>query len=505
MRRGLRIEATPAALPLGLFAGAGPVRFHPRRRAVRGATYRYDAAVSGPGRNEPCPCGSGKKYKRCCGAPSVRGPEAPSTDELHEMDRDLVGRILKTAGQQNPPGLAAAYASCPVREERDPSNAQIVPTYLAYHATIGGVSLLDLFLARNAQRLDPRELRWLEANRAAWLSIWEILEVEPGIALRLRDLLTGEERRVLERMGSVGVRPRHVFCVRVVDWEGISLMVGSHPRALEPAPADEAVRAVRKALGVRAQHVPVDRLRAECATVLRHWQSAVDASDEAQARRPLPTLQNTDGDPLELTEDRFDLAAGARATVEDRLEGVQGFQRVEPDPGDAKDETVFSVTKPGNAQHKSWDNTIVGRVVVTPKAVRSETNSKARADALRRRVEDACGGLLTHRDRRSTDAQDMLASSMGRAPSRARTSSGIPSEVGDRLVRDMKEKMYATWPDEAIPALDGLTPREAMKRPAGRRKLDLLLKEFELHEAGEPAERRADIAGLRQRLGLDEA
>ncbi|MCL6105810.1 MAG: SEC-C metal-binding domain-containing protein [Actinobacteria bacterium] len=20
-----------------------------------------------PGRNDPCPCGSGKKYKRCCG------------------------------------------------------------------------------------------------------------------------------------------------------------------------------------------------------------------------------------------------------------------------------------------------------------------------------------------------------------------------------------------------------------------------------------------------------
>ena len=23
------------------------------------------------GRNEPCPCGSGKKYKRCCGAPKT--------------------------------------------------------------------------------------------------------------------------------------------------------------------------------------------------------------------------------------------------------------------------------------------------------------------------------------------------------------------------------------------------------------------------------------------------
>jgi hypothetical protein len=25
------------------------------------------ASVAKPGRNEPCPCGSGKKYKRCCG------------------------------------------------------------------------------------------------------------------------------------------------------------------------------------------------------------------------------------------------------------------------------------------------------------------------------------------------------------------------------------------------------------------------------------------------------
>ncbi|MGA1315702.1 MAG: SEC-C metal-binding domain-containing protein [Rubrivivax sp.] len=22
------------------------------------------------GRNEPCPCGSGKKFKKCCGAPA---------------------------------------------------------------------------------------------------------------------------------------------------------------------------------------------------------------------------------------------------------------------------------------------------------------------------------------------------------------------------------------------------------------------------------------------------
>jgi SWIM/SEC-C metal-binding protein len=25
-------------------------------------------AIATPGRNDPCPCGSGKKYKKCCGA-----------------------------------------------------------------------------------------------------------------------------------------------------------------------------------------------------------------------------------------------------------------------------------------------------------------------------------------------------------------------------------------------------------------------------------------------------
>jgi len=27
-------------------------------------------ADEAPGRNDPCPCGSGKKYKKCCGKPS---------------------------------------------------------------------------------------------------------------------------------------------------------------------------------------------------------------------------------------------------------------------------------------------------------------------------------------------------------------------------------------------------------------------------------------------------
>jgi uncharacterized membrane protein len=34
-------------------------------------SFRREATPGEPGRNEPCPCGSGKKYRRCCGRRQV--------------------------------------------------------------------------------------------------------------------------------------------------------------------------------------------------------------------------------------------------------------------------------------------------------------------------------------------------------------------------------------------------------------------------------------------------
>src|SRR6185437_6087594 len=45
------------------------------------------------GRNEPCPCGSGKKYKRCCGvgaAPKITPPKEPASDSPQGMGREFL-------------------------------------------------------------------------------------------------------------------------------------------------------------------------------------------------------------------------------------------------------------------------------------------------------------------------------------------------------------------------------------------------------------------------------
>ncbi len=59
-------ESLPDAMDCYAFVGN-----HVRHHKARNAKSKGRRAKSKPGRNDPCPCGSGKKYKKCCGDASV--------------------------------------------------------------------------------------------------------------------------------------------------------------------------------------------------------------------------------------------------------------------------------------------------------------------------------------------------------------------------------------------------------------------------------------------------
>jgi hypothetical protein len=78
-------------------------------------------------------------------------------------------------------------------------------------------------------------------------------------------------------------------------------------------------------------------------------------------------------------------------------------------------------------------------------------------------------------------------------------------EEAGPLIREMKEQHYATWGDIGVPALGGLTPREALDSPKQRERLIALLREMEIQEREAPAEARYDFRKLRRELGLEGA
>jgi hypothetical protein len=70
------------------------------------------------------------------------------------------------------------------------------------------------------------------------------------------------------------------------------------------------------------------------------------------------------------------------------------------------------------------------------------------------------------------------------------------------ILREFKERYMARWLDEATIALGGLTPRAAAQKPQSRAKLDLVLQDMEMREAGLRADEQIDFAKVRCELGV---
>ncbi|MDY7231312.1 SEC-C metal-binding domain-containing protein [Hyalangium rubrum] len=443
-------------------------------------------------RNAPCPCGSGKKAKHCCGSRADPSVDAPGA-WLHGMDERLVGEMVafghQRFGREWLTEPTEAYF--PLRRfERE--DFQLFMPWVVNHWRVEGRPMREWFLEERGDRLREVERGWLQAQAAAVVTLWEVRQVREGEGVGVKDLLGGEERFVHEVRGSRMVQLRDVMLGRVVDYEGLSVFCGMHPNTLPPRAAHEVERTARRALRVRSGGVPHRKLAGDgVALGLIHlWMTEVLELE----LQPPPTLVNTDGELLLLTADDFTFSAKVRTRVLEALLSLEGAElNQEGVPAD------ISFLKSGNAMHASWDNTLVGSARVAEASLRLETNSVERADALRARVEAACAGLLTHRKREHCDPEALME-----AQGEEVSEYEAPEPEMLAALREFKAEHYAAWLDNPLPALKGKTPREAVRTAAGRREVELILKEFEHGEALLPEEERADILALRGELGLTE-
>jgi hypothetical protein len=412
------------------------------------------------------------------------------------MDERLVGQMMELANRRfgrewlvEP--MQAYFLLRPFERE----DLQLFMPWVMNHWRVEGRPMREWFLEERGDRLTEAEHDWLLSQVGVLVSVWEVREVREGEGLGVKDLLTGEERFVHEVKGSRMVNVRDAMLGRVVDHEGLSVFCGVYPRTLPPREADEVVRVARRVLKVRGEWVPRQKLASEGVDLglIHVWMEAV--LELEQQPPPKAVLVNTDGHPLLLTTDHFSFPPQARKQVLTQLLRVEGAEL--NDEG-VPAEVLFM--RPGNARHPSWDSTLVGRALVAPARLRLETNSVERANALRAQVEAACGKLLTHRAREHADPEALLAREA--EPESAGNEAPGPELIA--ALREFKQRHYAGWLDMPLPVLQGKSPREAVRTAAGRRKVDVLLKQLEHGEALLPEEERTDISPLRGELGLTE-
>jgi hypothetical protein len=149
---------------------------------------------------------------------------------------------------------------------------------------------------------------------------------------------------------------------------------------------------------------------------------------------------------------------------------------------------------------KEWDNTIIATILLDGKRLCVETNSTRRADQLRELLSTHLGGLVRHRIREEMGSAEMF---LEEAMAHRDNADAAEDPEAIKLVREFREQHMTRWLDEGIPILGGLTPREAITMRRGQQEVDLLLRDFEHHEAKLPEDQRIDIKRLRVALGLD--
>jgi hypothetical protein len=417
------------------------------------------------------------------------------------LDSRLAHRVLDWVAERAPDQVATILETfLPESLARSAEARGFLMNLAAYElADDAGRRWVETFRDMEGPALPARERRYLDSQVESWFSVWEILSVRPEEGIRLRDFLTGAERDVRERAATRAARPRYAMFGRIVK-RGLAFTLGiAHPVILAPADAQAVVDQARQDLRRPRGDVDPSALWGPRALLLATlWTRQVE---EGWAR-PRPRLTNTDGDPLVLVSDAYESDASDVGRILERLGKIEGAvmpvgRELDEDP------VCVTLTKPGNARMKAWDNTIVARVRVGKGTIEVETNSLRRADAARAVVEEALGGLARHVGR-TEEAPDMQPAIDESPTTRRRASSDLPPELEARLVREMKQKHYATWPDEAIPALGDLTPREAARDRRRRvwRDLDVILRQMESDESTYPPDQRFDVSALREELGM---
>lgn len=389
------------------------------------------------GRNEPCPCGSGRKYKKCC--LTTGGGGAPYT----QADREAaLQRLLRSIHPDDVDDARATFwgKHLPLRDQwKDGAlleMAEVAFQFWLFFDELDGDQTLAEQILHDDRDLSPGERRYLEMGRASAMRLYEVVGVEPGAGLTLRDVLHGGEVRVRERAGS--------RCLHT--WDLIAARVMAKGASGQPE--------------IDGGLFPIQaRVRD---SLVKHLEGLRDELDEAELRDAvvrvffdvwigpgMPNLVNFDGEPMLLTQVHFDVVdEGALVAA---LDGARDLSR----DGEAQ---IWSWVGKGKQREETITRAFLriarGRLEI-------QTNSRERGETARALVERLAKASVKYRITEHRDVEQAVlahARDGGPAPPELPEEMREPARVA---VVQMMQEHYEKWLDEPVPALDGATPRAA--------------------------------------------
>jgi hypothetical protein len=276
--------------------------------------------------------------------------------------------------------------------------------------------------------------------------LWEVSGAEPGSNLTLRDTATGETVVVNEHLGSMNSEVGEYGLARVVPVGSVTQIIGV------------AIKVPLRARDSAIQLVDADP------------NSYLIAAWYGECHAP-PVFTNREGEPIALCH--------ATLSTQQEIGSIRrAFDSVLE--SDSQDTWTEMVTL------RDGDRVVRGFVRAEPGSVTVEANSDIRMDRLLQLVTGVLPDVELEADERSTGAELFRALAEVKSaeaidavrPVGDGWLEGVPDGADDALEEFIREKERG-WIDESVPALGGLTPRQAADDPTRREDLIRLLHSFE--------------------------
>lgn len=489
------------------------------------------------GRNDKCPCGSGKKYKHCCyskAAPALTMDNAWSEDPDWQKIRLTEGKAVHAildfgAEEYGSDFLPEALAEFGIWGEYSVDDEHLETIFIPWVAFSWIAERAEdrpdapealeqplglEFLVENFERIDEYQKRFILAACAEPFSFFAVAEVVSGKSLELRDIFLDRTFTVKEAKASTTLRRGDIIFARVVHLDGQAIVVGMAPIAIPPrelANLLDVLDELKKDMREEGLELNLESLRELDLEMRDIYLSVADYL----ANPPLPTLQNTDGDPISFVKLYFEL----RCSPQEAFDGLRSLA-LDQSPEDILDgatrdengnllEVSFDWLKKGNKKHKSWENTIMGALTINGVSLTAEVNSEKRARKIQSEIVKKLGKRATfmRAEHESVDAKLEEMAALSGTPEfeesrREQEEFASRPEVQEFMEQQMKAH-WEGWYNQRIPVLQNKTPLDAARTKAGRERLEALLIDFERGNENVPNPAlRVDVAAIRKKLGL---
>ncbi|MDA8385592.1 MAG: SEC-C metal-binding domain-containing protein [Actinomycetota bacterium] len=406
------------------------------------------------GRNDACPCGSGKKYKAC-----HEGMRATLTPEQrHAWLMRKIAQFPRRPGN----GLRMATEVSHLGELLDPEHEGLLEDAMVVDVMAWDDRNLSAYHTRRGPILPPEDAVVVSALAESRRDLWVVAASDPGRRLTLGNVRRGEQVEVEEGRGAVDYPAGSNLLVRVVELPSGTWLYGM----VYPVPEEE-----------------VQEVLAMLEEGMDSW-DLVDWYTEGSSRPG--AMSNTSGEEIVF------------CSVTARL----------PDPGAAAMILDRHLEKGGDGawvekeDSELMEGVIVGTFKIQGDLLAYGANSLQRFARISKRVEELLGNLEIV-EQRFTPLAEALAEhreGSGEAPAAPQPPDSPAMQAQFQEIMQMAE---LKWLDQPVPALSGRTPRQAAADPVLRGDLERLLAKFARDEARLPAGAAGFSATrLRALLGL---